>query len=101
MKWEARGANGEPLSVSAQHHAVTHLRRSVTSPWGLCAEPQGSRGLSWQFLAGLEADLAQRDAKASICGRKGTEKPATHKETDEMCKAGCGPSVRTTGCKQM
>lgn len=45
--------------------------------WGLYAGPPGERGLSWQFLARLEADLAQRDAKASICGRRG-------KETDEM-----------------
>ena len=69
-------------------------------PWAACWVPQGARGLSWQFLAGLEADLAQRDAKASIRGRGGGEKPATHKETDELCKAGCGPSVRTTGCRQ-
>ena len=24
VKWEAEGANGEPLSVSAQHHPATH-----------------------------------------------------------------------------
>lgn len=69
--------------------------------WAACWVPQGAKGLSWQFLAGLEADLAQRDAKASICGSWGGEKLASHKETGELCKAGCGPSVRTTGCRQM
>ena len=60
----AGGAGAEPLSVSAQHHPACTDAALRPPLWGLHAGPQGARGLGWQFLAELEADLAQRDPGA-------------------------------------
>lgn len=57
---------------------------------------QGDRGLSWQFLAELEADLAQRDPGAE--GQRRREASCLQRP-DEKCRASGSPRGRPPGCR--
>lgn len=68
MKCEAGGATGSPC-VCLLSLTQPHTNQGHDLSWGLRAGPQGAQGLSWQFLVGREAELAQRDPRPAPGGR--------------------------------